>query len=74
MHVVLQGALVGLGLGAFLVAAEWLVLRSAAKERAVRLRRAAELDDTARKRIRSITGFALFLPAAFALAFWVIWG
>lgn len=74
MHVAIQGGLIGLALGAFLVAAEWLLLRSAARERAARLRRAAELDETARRRIRSITSFAALLPPAFALVFWIVWG
>jgi hypothetical protein len=74
MQPALQGALIGLALGLFLVAAEWLLLKKAARERAERLHRSAELDETGRKRIRSVAGFSAFLPPAFALAFWIIWG
>jgi hypothetical protein len=74
MHPALQGALIGAGIGAFLVLAEYVLLTKAAKDRAARLNRVAELDGVERNRIRSMVRFALLLPAGFALAFWFVWG
>jgi len=74
MHVALQGALWGLGLGAFLVFAEYFMLSKAVRERAERYKRKPEFDVTERRRISSITRFAVLLPPAFALGFWVLWG
>lgn len=74
MHVVLQGALIGLGIALFLVVMEYVLVYKGAKERAARWRRAVELDVTERKRISTIVRFALVLPPAFALVFFIIWG
>jgi hypothetical protein len=74
MNVAIQGALWGLGIGAFLVFAEYLLLNSAVRERAERFKRKAEFDITERRRMSSITRFAVLLPPAFALAFWIMWG
>lgn len=74
MHVAVQGALTGLGIALFLVATEYLLLRRAANERAEKLKRKVEFDQTARGRVLSMARFSLFLPPAFALAFWLIWG
>jgi hypothetical protein len=72
MHPAVEGALYGAGIGAFLVGAEYLLLRSSVKERADRLKRAPEFDVTERRRISSMTRFALVLPVAFALGFWIL--
>ena len=75
MPVWLEGGLIGLGVAAFLVAAEYLLIRKAARERAVRLhRKVAEVDSGEQNRLRSITTFSLFLPFAFAAAWWILWG
>lgn len=74
MNAALQGALIGLGIGAFLVFAEYLMLRRTVSERADKLKRKPEFDMTERRRIQSILRFALVLPPAFAFVFWWVWG
>lgn len=71
MHPAIQGALIGTGVGFFLVGAEYLLLRKTVNDRAERLKRKAEFDVTERRRITSMTRFALLLPLAFALGFWI---
>ena len=72
MHPAVEGALIGTGVGLFLVGVEYLLLRKAVNERAEKRKRKAELDVTERRRISSMTRFALLLPAAFALGFWIV--
>ena len=74
MHPVLQGALIGLGIGAFLVLAEYLMLNKSVNERAKKLNRKAEFDVTERRRIATIFRFAMMLPPVFAFGFWLVWG
>jgi hypothetical protein len=72
MHPAIQGALIGAGVSAFLVATEYLLLRKNVNERAERFKRKAEFDVTERRRMSSISRFALLLPFAFALGYWLI--
>ncbi len=72
MHPAIEGALVGTGIALFLVAAEYFLLRQAVNQRAERLKRKAEFDVTERRRMTSMTRFALVLPFAFALGFWMV--
>jgi hypothetical protein len=72
MHPAIQGALIGAGVSAFLVGSEYLLLRKNVNERAERFKRKAEFDVTERRRISSMTRFALLLPFAFALGFWIV--
>jgi flagellar biogenesis protein FliO len=74
MHPAIEGALVGAGVALFLVGTEYLLLKKAMNERAQRFKRKAEFDITERRRIGSMTRFALVLPPAFALGFWILWG
>ena len=74
MPIWLEGGLVGLALGVFLVGTEYLLIRKAARERAVRLHRKAEVDPGEHNRMRSIASFAAVLPFAFAAAWWILWG
>lgn len=75
MHPVLEGALIGIGIGLFLIAGEYYFVVKGAKERAKRQHLLVhEIDPTERKRIASIASFAMFLPPAFAFFFWLIWG
>ena len=71
---VVSAALVGLGVGVFLVATEYLLLLSGAKERAKRLHRAAELDETERRRVAAVLRFSFILPPGFAALFWLVGG
>jgi len=75
MHPALQGALVGCGIGLFLVAAEYYFVVKGAKERAKRQHEVKhEIDSTERKRLASIATFSAFLPPVLAFFFWLIWG
>jgi hypothetical protein len=72
MHPAIEGALIGTGVGFFLIAAEYLLLRKTVNDRAERLKRKAEFDVTERRRITSLARFALVLPVAFAVGFWIV--
>jgi hypothetical protein len=74
MPVWLEGGLIGLGLAVLLVGAEYLLIKKAARERAVRLHRKVEVDPGEHNRMRAISTFALALPFAFAAAWWMVWG
>jgi hypothetical protein len=72
MHPALEGLLVGFALAAVLLAAEYLLQRKAARERAEQLKTKFELDDSQRRRIASLARFCVFIPPAFAVAFWLL--
>lgn len=72
MHPALQGALIGLAIGVFLVAFEYLMLKKAVDERAKRYHRKAEFDPTEKKRISTVMRFAFLLPIGFAAGAWLI--
>jgi hypothetical protein len=74
MHPALQGALIGLGIGAVLVFFEFIFISKAVNERAKKLNRKAEFDQAERKRMSTIMRFSLMLPVGFALVFWWVWG
>jgi hypothetical protein len=74
MHPALQGALIGLGIGAFLTLAEYVMLSKTVNERAKKLNRKAEFDATERTRMSTILRFSLALPVGFAFVFWWVWG
>jgi multisubunit Na+/H+ antiporter MnhB subunit len=74
MHPALQGALIGLGIGFFLIFFEYLALRKQVNERAKRYNRAAEFDASELRRLATIRNFALVLPIGFAVVFWWVWG
>lgn len=72
MNNTIIGALAGTALGLVLIAAEYLLVRAGAAERARRKHAKTELDDAERKRIRTIAVFCLWLPPAFAALSWLI--
>ena len=74
MEEAIKGAILGGIIGMILVFFEVTALKKHAKERAEKLHRAAELDETERLRIKTLTRFAFILPIAFGAAFWWIWG
>lgn len=74
MPIWLEGGLIGLALAAFLVAAEYMLIRKSARERATRFHRKVEIDSSEQSRLRAITTFSVLLPPAFALAWWILWG
>jgi hypothetical protein len=72
MNPFLEGALVGAGVGLFLYVAEYMILRGHVNERAARYKKPAALDQTERRRLRAVGSFALLLPFAFAIGFWML--
>ena len=75
MNELLRGGLVGLGIAACMFGFDYMMIRRGAAERAEKQhKKVPELDETDRKRIKSLGRFCLVLPFAFAFAFWVIWG
>jgi hypothetical protein len=74
MEEAIKGAILGGVIGIVLVGLEYLMLSKDAKERAEKLHRKAELDETARMRIKTIARFAFVLPLLFGGIFWLVWG
>jgi hypothetical protein len=72
MHPALEGLLIGAALAAILLGAEYYLQRKEAVERAQRLKRAAALDQDQRRRIATMARFAVFIPPAFAAAWWLM--
>lgn len=74
MHIGLQGALWGLGLGVFLILIEYTFVKKAVVERAVQKHQKPQFEPQDRNRVKAVISFALFIPPAFALGAWLIWG
>ena len=74
MNVALQGALWGLGIGVFLVFIEYTFVKKAVQERAEQRHQKPEFEAMDKNRIKAVVTFAVCLPPAFALGFWLIWG
>ena len=74
MHIALQGALIGIALGVFLVIFEYYAVRRAVEERAEMRHTKPQFEPTDRKRVQTVLNFSFFIPPAFALAAWLIWG
>jgi L-rhamnose isomerase len=69
----IYGALIGVGVAVFLVAAEYFFVQKAASERAKRMHlKSTEFDPTERKRIASVARFSVLLPLLFAFLFWIV--
>jgi hypothetical protein len=74
MHIAMQGALYGVGLGLVLIIVEYLFVKKGVAERAQLQHRKPEFEQTDRNRIKSVVSFSLFIPPAFALGAWLLWG
>ena len=74
MHIAVTGALVGLGLGIVLLMFEYMAVKKAIADRTKRTHRPSQMDATEHKSLSSLFRFCLFLPPAFALGAWAIWG
>ncbi len=74
MHPALQGALVGLGVGIFLLIFEYMALSKEVNERAKKYNKAPVFDITEKRRIATIRNFIPILVAGFAFVFWLVWG
>jgi hypothetical protein len=74
MPIAIKGALVGLGIAAFLLLVEYLMMVSAKNERARRTKKPPRFEDAERRRIASMARFSFVIPPAFAFFAWLIWG
>lgn len=74
MHIAAQGALIGLVLGLALIVIEYIFVKKAVQERAQLHHRKPEFEQMDRNRIKSVVGFSVFIPPAFALGAWLLWG
>jgi uncharacterized membrane protein YvbJ len=74
MHIALQGALTGLALGVLLIIIEYMFVKKAVEERAQLHHKKPQFEQTDRNRIKSVISFSFFIPPAFALGAWLIWG
>jgi hypothetical protein len=74
MNIAVTGALVGAGLAIGVLAIDYMMSKSNAAERARRWKKKPELDANEIKSLRSLASFCLFIPPAFALGAWMIWG
>ena len=74
MHPALQGALIGAGIGVFLLIFEYMALNKQVHERAKKYNKKPEFDITEKRRIAMVRNFIPILVIGFAAAFWIIWG
>jgi hypothetical protein len=74
MHPAITGAIIGGVIGVLLIVFEYMMLSNAVNERAKKLNRKAEFDVTERRRIATITRFALILPIGFGIGWWLLSG
>jgi hypothetical protein len=72
MQAALEGLIIGAILAAVLLGAEYYLQRKEAVDRAQRLKRAVELDADQRRRISTMARFCIFIPPAFAVAWWLM--
>lgn len=74
MNIVVQGALIGVAVGVFLVIFEYYAVKRSVEERATLRQKKPEFEPTDRKRIQTVLNFSFFIPPAFALGAWLLWG
>jgi hypothetical protein len=74
MHIAWQGALYGVGLALILIIIEYIVVKKAVEERAQLQHKKPQFEQPDRNRIKSVVSFAFFIPPAFALGAWLLWG
>jgi hypothetical protein len=72
MHAALNGFLIGLGLSAFLIVIEYIMVKKAVEERAALRHQKPQFEPTDKARIRAVISFCLFVPPGFAAAFWLL--
>ena len=72
MHPALHGFLVGLGISAFLIVIEYIMVKKSVEERASLKHQKPAFEPTDRARIRAVENFCLFVPPGFAAAFWLL--
>jgi len=71
MHPALQGALLGIALGALLVVYEYITVKKEVEERAAARHQKPQFEPSDRARITSVLRFAVLLPVGGAGIFWL---
>ena len=74
MNPVIQGALLGLGIGVFLFIFEYMALNKQVNERAKKYNKKPEFDITEKRRMAMVRNFIPILAGGGALLFWIVWG
>ena len=74
MNPAIQGALIGLGIGVFLLIFEYMALSKAVNERAKKYNKKPEFDITEKRRMAMVRNFIPILAAGGAFLFWIVWG
>ena len=74
MNVVLQGALIGAGIGVVLVFFEYTAINREVAERSKRMAKKVEWDSNQVSRMRNNITFGLMLPIGFAIGAWWVFG
>lgn len=72
MDAALNGFLIGLGLSAFLIVIEYIMVKKAVEERAALRHQKPVFEPTDKARIRAVIHLCLFVPPGFAAAFWLL--
>ena len=71
MNPALEGALIGLALGALLTVYEYYSVKKQVEERAAEKHRKPEFETQDRRRIMAVLRFSCFLPVGGAVMFWL---
>lgn len=74
MHIALQGALIGVLVAVVMFIADYALIKKGAAERAKRHAKSVTLEQNEKTRIATLLRYCFFVPPAFALFFWLIWG
>ena len=74
MNVVLQGLLIGAGLGAILIFFEYNAITREVAERSKRVVKKVDWDSNQVSRMRNNITFGLMLPIGFAIGAWWVFG
>jgi hypothetical protein len=74
LHPAVEGAIVGAVIAIVLFFLEYHLLKKQAKERAIRQHKpnVVEFDSTERARLHSVRNMCMFVPAFFALMYWLL--
>jgi hypothetical protein len=71
MHPAMEGALIGLALGALLVGYEYYAVKKEVEERAAARHLKPRFEPQDKNRVMSVLRFAIFLPPGGAVLFWL---
>lgn len=71
MHPAVQGLIFGIVLGLVLIGVEYYFVKKQVEGRASPNNPHPEFEATDRNRVKAVVNFAIFLPPAFAIGFWL---